>query len=154
MMEAVVFQMTWPGAPTVYYGDEAGLMGWTDPDSRRPFPWGKEDATLTELHRVLIGLRRTYPVLRSGSVDFLWTNHGFISYGRWDERQKVVVAINNNPKPIEVVLPVWKLGITKGQLMQLIVTCDDDFHRDIIWHPVVDGELRITVPGFGAMVLG
>jgi len=154
MMEAVVFQMTWPGAPTVYYGDEAGLMGWTDPDSRRPFPWGREDATLTELHRVLIGLRRAYPVLKSGSVDFLWTNHGFISYGRWDERQKVVVAINNNAKPVEVVLPVWKLGVTKGQLMQLIVTCDDGFHRDIIWHLVVDGELRLTVPGFGAMVLG
>jgi len=154
MMEAVVFQMTWPGAPTVYYGDEAGVMGWTDPDSRRTFPWGKEDATLTELHRVLIGLRRAYPVLKSGSVDFLWTNHGFISYGRWDERQKVVVAINNNAKPIEVILPVWKLGVTKGQLMQLIVTCDENFHRDVIWHPVVNGELKITVPGFGAMVLG
>jgi len=154
MMEAVVFQMTWPGAPTVYYGDEAGVMGWTDPDSRRSFPWGSEDTTLMELHRVLIGLRRAYPVLKSGSVDFLWTHHGFISYGRWDERQKIVVALNNNSKPIEVVLPVWKLGVTKGQLMQLIVTCDENFHRDVIWHPVVDGELRITVPGFGAMVLG
>jgi len=154
MMEAVVFQMTWPGAPTVYYGDEAGVMGWTDPDSRRPFPWGKEDATLTELHRTLIGLRRMYPVLKGGSVEFLWTNHGFLSYGRWDDRQKIVVAINNNPKPLEVVLPVWKLGVYGGQLMQLIVTCDDGFHRDSIWYPVSNGELRITVPGFGAVVLG
>ena len=37
--EAVLLQMTWPGAPTVYYGDEAGVTGWTDPDNRRPFPW-------------------------------------------------------------------------------------------------------------------
>ncbi len=36
-------QMTWPGAPTLYYGDEAGLCGWTDPDNRRPFPWGHEN---------------------------------------------------------------------------------------------------------------
>ena len=154
MMEAVVFQMTWPGAPTVYYGDEAGLMGWTDPDNRRAFPWGKEDETLTDLHRVLIGLRRAYPVLKSGSVDFLCTDHGFISYGRWDERQKIIVAINNNAKPIEVVLPVWKLGVMGGQMMQLVLTCDDGFHRDNIWHPVCDGELRITAPGHGAVVLG
>ena len=32
-MEAVVIQMTWPGAPTIYYGDEAGVCGFTDPDT-------------------------------------------------------------------------------------------------------------------------
>ena len=154
MMEAVVFQMTWPGAPTVYYGDEAGLTGWTDPDNRRPFPWGYEDTTLTELHRVMIGLRRAYPVLKTGCVDFLWMHHGFISYGRWDARQKVIVAINNNAMPKEVVLPVWKFGIIEGQLMQLIVTCDDNFHRDVVWHHVAAGELKLTVPGYGAIVLG
>jgi len=154
MMEAIVYQMTWPGAPTVYYGDEAGLAGWTDPDNRRPFPWGREDALLTELHRILIGLRRAYPVLTSGSVDFLLNTHGFISYGRWDARQKIVVAINNNASPIEVVLPVWKLGVIGGQLMQLIATYDDAFRTDIIWHPVGDGDLKITVPGFGAVMLG
>ena len=40
MKEAVVFQMTWPGAPTLYYGDEAGQVGFTDPDNRRTYPWG------------------------------------------------------------------------------------------------------------------
>mgnify|MGYP002224581700 FL=1 len=39
--EAVVVQMTWPGAPTIYYGDEAGLCGFTDPDNRRTYPWGE-----------------------------------------------------------------------------------------------------------------
>ena len=43
MREAVVMQMTWPGAPTVYYGDEAGVCGFTDPDNRRTYPWGHED---------------------------------------------------------------------------------------------------------------
>ncbi len=42
-------QMTWPGAPTIYYGDEAGVCGWTDPDSRRTYPWGGENL---ELNRV------------------------------------------------------------------------------------------------------
>ena len=154
MMEAVVFQMTWPGAPTIYYGDEAGLAGWTDPDNRRTFPWRKEDQRLTELHRALIGLRRVYTVLKTGSVDFLWSAHGFISYGRWDERQKLVVALNNNPSPIEVVLPVWKLGVVSGQMIQLLTAYNENFNQDNIWYNVNDGELRITVPGFGATVLG
>ena len=51
MREAVVMQMTWPGAPTVYYGDEAGVCGFTDPDNRRTYPWGHEDQELIAFHR-------------------------------------------------------------------------------------------------------
>ena len=46
--EAIVMQMTWPGAPTVYYGDEAGVCGFTDPDNRRTYPWGHEDQDLID----------------------------------------------------------------------------------------------------------
>ena len=49
MREAVVMQMTWVGAPTIYYGDEAGVCGFTDPDNRRTYPWGKEDQELSGL---------------------------------------------------------------------------------------------------------
>ena len=54
LREAVVMQMTWPGAPTVYYGDEAGMVGWTDPDNRRSYPWGKQDWELIELSLIHI----------------------------------------------------------------------------------------------------
>ena len=50
-MEAVIIQMTWPGAPTVYYGDEAGVCGFTDPDNRRTYPWGHEDKELIDFHK-------------------------------------------------------------------------------------------------------
>jgi len=153
MMEAVVFQMTWPGAPTVYYGDEAGLMGWTDPDNRRTFPWGKEDILLTDLHKALIALRKAYPVLRHGSVEFLWTNHGFLSFGRWDDKQKMVVAINNNPKPVDVPLPVWKLGISKGTMTQVITTGDNMFQETPRKYDVVNGEVSVSVSGYGAVIL-
>ena len=53
MKEAVVIQMTWPGAPTIYYGDEVGVAGWTDPDNRRTYPWGKEDIDLLEFIKQL-----------------------------------------------------------------------------------------------------
>ena len=46
MREAIIMQMTWPGALTLYYGDEAGLCGFTDPDNRRTYPWGRENRDL------------------------------------------------------------------------------------------------------------
>lgn len=54
MREAVAIQMTWVGAPTVYYGDEAGVCGFTDPDSRRTYPWGHEDQEMIAFHRDMI----------------------------------------------------------------------------------------------------
>ena len=51
MREAVAVQMTWVGAPTVYYGDEAGVCGFTDPDSRRTIPWGRKTENLAEISR-------------------------------------------------------------------------------------------------------
>ncbi|GFI62512.1 neopullulanase 2 [Clostridiales bacterium] len=56
MKEAVAFQFIWPGLPTLYYGDEAGATGWTDPDNRRTYPWGRENKQLIEFHKEVIKL--------------------------------------------------------------------------------------------------
>ena len=58
MREAVVLQMTWGGAPTVYYGDEAGVCGFTDPDNRRTYPWGHEDQMMIAFHRDMIKIHK------------------------------------------------------------------------------------------------
>ncbi|KYZ76205.1 hypothetical protein AXX12_07115 [Anaerosporomusa subterranea] len=63
---AVLWQMTFPGTPSVYYGDEAGLEGYRDPLNRRTYPWGQEDSTLVAWYRQLISLRNTYSVLQTG----------------------------------------------------------------------------------------
>jgi alpha-glucosidase len=153
LMEAIVFQMTWPGAPTIYYGDEAGLAGWTDPDNRRTFPWGKEDIVLIELHKKLISLRKKYSALRDGSVEFIWSNHGFVSFGRWDDNAKIVVAINNNNRPMEVSLPVWKIGISGGYVTECISTGGSTFREPAKRYFVSRGELKVIVPIHGSMVL-
>ena len=67
--EAVVIQMTWIGAPTIYYGDEAGVCGFTDPDSRRTYPWGHEDQELIRFHKDIIRLRKVNGELRDGSLN-------------------------------------------------------------------------------------
>ena len=64
LREAVAIQMTWPGAPTVYYGDEAGVCGFTDPDNRRTYPWGHEDQYLVQFYRDAIRMHRELPVLK------------------------------------------------------------------------------------------
>ncbi|MDO5476501.1 MAG: glycoside hydrolase family 13 protein [Eubacteriales bacterium] len=83
MRQAVLLQMTWTGAPTIYYGDEAGMGGFTDPDNRRTFPWGHEDQQLIAYHKLLISLRRKSPALRRGSLLRLPDNDGILAYARF-----------------------------------------------------------------------
>ena len=71
LREAVVMQMTWPGAPTVYYGDEAGVCGFTDPDNRRTYPWGNEDKELIEFHKEMIAIHKENEEFIKGSLKFL-----------------------------------------------------------------------------------
>ena len=92
---AVLVQMTWPGAPTIYYGDEAGVCGWTDPDCRRTYPWGHEDLELIEFHRYLIGIRKKNKVFRNGSFKPLLAENGMIAYGRFDADEQGVVVVNS-----------------------------------------------------------
>ena len=63
---AAVFQMMYPGAPSIYYGDEAGMEGFRDPFNRRTYPWGREDAGLLGIFQSLGRLRASTPVLRTG----------------------------------------------------------------------------------------
>lgn len=60
------WQFTLPGAPSIYYGDEAGLRGGKDPDNRRTYPWGQEDLDLLAWYRQLAALRRRHAALRTG----------------------------------------------------------------------------------------
>ena len=124
MREAVLIQMTWPGAPTIYYGDEAGLVGWTDPDNRRPYPWGREDADLIALHRALIALRKRHPALKSGSVQPLSAGDGYIAYARFDERGPVIVACNNAGTAQTLSLPLAAAGVPEGAAMRCIFATD------------------------------
>jgi glycosidase len=93
-----IMQMTMPGAPTVYYGDEVGLTGDTDPDDRRPFPWDSMDTEMLGHYQALIGLRNGHSFLRTGSFDRLYTHNddGTYAYGRKDASGAAVVAVNSD----------------------------------------------------------
>jgi hypothetical protein len=101
-----IMQMTMPGAPTIYYGDEVGLTGDTDPDDRRPFPWNDIDTVLLSHYQALIDLRNAHSSLRTGSFDRLYTHndHGTYAYGRKDATGAAVVAVNRDTAPHELTI--------------------------------------------------
>ena len=153
--EAVVIQMTWPGSPTIYYGDEAGVVGWTDPDSRRTYPWDRENRGLIELHRSLATLRARYAVLRRGSVKPLCAGYGLIAYARFDATGWLAVACNNTGRPMSVALPLRDIGVPDGaRALNVFSTNRDGFDpSEVFAGSVRDGALNITVAGRGAVVI-
>ena len=112
--EAVVIQMTWPGAPTIYYADEAGQIGWTDPDNRRTYPWGNEDRELIAFHKALTAMRKDFPVLAKGSVKPLYSASGIIVYARFNGESTAIIACSNNSAEKHISFDVSSLGIRDG----------------------------------------
>ncbi len=152
-MEAVVFQMTWPGAPTVYYGDEAGLKGWTDPDNRRTYPWGEEDAMFLDFHKEAIKMHKNHTALRTGSLEFLNVDYGVISFGRWDDRDKIAVALNNTDDIKHVIIPVWRIGIHSGEMEVLLSTDGFSFRTEKVKYKVNHGFVTVFLPKYSSIVL-
>ena len=154
MREAVVMQMTWVGAPTVYYGDEAGLCGFTDPDNRRTYPWGKEDQELLSFHKEAICIHKDNPVLAHGSTCFLTLENQLVSYGRFDEETQIVVVVNNSREEREVNIPVWKASVPPLCAMErLMLTLENGFSTNDAIYEVRNGILYLKLPPVCSMIL-
>ena len=67
---AALVLYAFPGSPTVYYGDEAGMEGFEDPFNRRTYPWGHEDTALLDWFRTLGRLRAERESLQSGGITY------------------------------------------------------------------------------------
>ncbi len=154
MREAVVIQMTWIGAPTIYYGDEAGVCGWTDPDNRRTYPWGREDKGLIALHRELIAIHKAYQALRTGSLKFVYGAYGVIGFGRFNEEEQFVILVNNNDYEVNVQVSVWQLGVLPGRaLVRMLYTNTQGFGVDMALYYPEDGILSMRLWPFSSIVL-
>lgn len=154
MMAGVMIQMTWPGAPTVYYGDEVGVCGWTDPDNRRTFPWGKEDKELFEFHKEMIRIHKDYDVLRTGALIYLISEAGMIGYGRFTANECVCVLVQTTEQKKTVRVPVWRLGMPDGSFMASMMSCGTEgFSIEAKLYKVKDGCIEVEVMPEGGIVL-
>ncbi len=162
MREAVVMQMTWVGAPTVYYGDEAGVCGFTDPDNRRTYPWGHENQELIAFHREMIRIHKEHPALRTGSLNILNGSirvpnddeHNILVYGRFQGEDRIVVAVNNRCELVQVTIPVWLAEVpAKCRMKKLMYSYQDGYSVDYEEYLVEDGEVVVNMGAYSALVL-
>lgn len=146
---AMVFQFTYIGTPTIYYGDEYGMQGGNDPDDRRTFDWAK--ATLADppvaLAHELIAIRRRYTALRTGSFMTLGTDDAddVYMYGRFDARHRIAVVLNAGASRQSVTVPVGELSMIDGSTVK-------DLLSDATY-VIAHGEAKVAVPADSAVIL-
>ena len=127
--QGVVMQMTLPGAPTLYYGDEAGVCGWTDPDNRRTYPWGYENFEILEFYRETIAIHRQHKVFKTGSYKPLVEQRDLLCYGRFDMDNAAFVAINTSDTDKTVLIPTWTLGVEDGESFERLIETSREFYN-------------------------
>lgn len=98
---ATLLQFTLPGVPCVYYGDEVGLEGLQDPFNRRCYPWGKENKYILSYYKALARLRKNN-LFAEGKYKCLIHDDGVFAFKRYDDKSKLIVAINLSQKPITI----------------------------------------------------
>lgn len=117
---ATLFQMTYTGAPSIYYGDEIGMAGHHDPSNRDAFPWHKTASWDTELlhdFQRFIALRKSCTALRRGTFRFLHANSGVVAYVRSLGSERVVVALNTSTSTRHVDIALHGADIPDGTIL-------------------------------------
>src|SRR5919108_1109157 len=155
-----LLQFTTPGAPMIYYGDEAGINapgrgGFGDPYNRAPYPWtdesgnvntyGPADQVLIDWYSTLATMRQRWPALRSGSLTPLFTNASVYGFARVAAPHRpVVVALNKGGQAASVRLPVRGLYPNGATLENVFEGSRQQ---------VSGGTVVVTVPPVGGIVL-
>ena len=152
--QGVVMQMTWPGAPTIYYGDEAGVCGFTDPDNRRTYPWGRENKELLAFHKEMIRIHKQEKPLRKGSIKLLYAERNVLAYARFQEDEQIIVILNNSKDLKELTVPVWFAGVPKqGRMERLMYTYEEGYTTEYDEVIVENGEIVSNMGRHSAIVM-
>ncbi len=142
----LTWQMTVPGAPCIYYGDEAGVLGGKDPDNRRTFPWGHEDQEILGWTKELAALRRRHDALQTGRFIPLYADGDVIAYarsieggrdvfGKESEDGFFVIVMNRNTTALRTI-SIYTKGLAYGKMKDAL---------DPRMKPVQSTNSRITL---------
>ena len=128
-----------PGSPTLFYGDEAGMQGFEDPLNRGTYPWGREDTGLLDFFRALGRLRKERRSLQSGSLTYIYAQGGGLVITREHEGETTMIALNAGDEALTLTLP-WPRG-----------TAEDGLTGQRFL--AVNGQLRLSLPPLDGVVL-
>jgi glycosidase len=141
---ATLLLLTFPGAPSIYYGDEVGLPGGVDPDSRRGFPleadWNQE---ILNIYRQLIALRHKHPALRTGDYEVIFARGELYIFARTLDTDKLIIAVNAGTAMTTAKLDITRLQTQPNQ----VVYGAAEFE----WR---GEQFSLTVPGRTGCILG
>ncbi len=145
----LIFQMTYVGTPTIYYGDEYGMQGGADPDNRRTFDWSQATTvnSAVALTQKLIAIRTQYAALRTGSFMTLLTDdtHHIYAFGRFNASHRIAVVLNNDSTSHTVTIPAWQLSMPNGSTVTDLLNGGT--------YTVQNGNVTVTVDGhYGAIL--
>ncbi len=144
----VLFQMTAPGAPCIYYGDEIGLSAADDPSCREAFPWHREemwDRDLLTFYRQATALRHAYPVLRTGTFTPAYAENDVYAFSRKLNEQEALVVFNTSTRETTRTIPVKELeAVTFNQVWP---------ETDGKTYSVSGGHVEVPLPAREAVVM-
>jgi glycosidase/fibronectin type 3 domain-containing protein len=160
---AAMIQMTMPGAPTIYYGDEVALTGDDDPDDRRTYPWGDKqarddgdtrspDQDMLAYYSRLTELRQDNGALIDGDLRFLLIDdgNGTLAYGRKHENSAAIVAINSSKQQRSLTIPVAGYLPNTTQLAGVAGCGTDQYPPEFA---VANGQITLTLPALCSITL-
>jgi 4-alpha-glucanotransferase len=153
---AALIQFTFPGVPCVYYGDEAGAEGHSDPQNRRPFPWGDENRELTKWYQALAELRQSEPVLRTGRWVPLSAGPDVFAFGRRTDAGRdglgeihtdtaALVFVNRTPRMVDWLIDVS--AVCAGPLREIFGPGRE------LHFPDEKGLLPVTLAPYSSQIL-
>ncbi len=140
LMLGALLLYTFPGSPTVYYGDEAGMEGYEDPLNRRTFPWGQEDEGLLRWYRRLGQLRGGRPSLQRGDICYLYADGSGLALRRQWDGEVTTAAMNSGKEPLTMTLS-WPHPIATDAMTGQQFLADHGTVRLIL--PPVSGVLLV-----------
>jgi hypothetical protein len=136
---ATLILFTFPGTPSIYYGDEALMEGWEDPFNRSTYPWGKEDPDLKGHFTRLGNLRKETPALNRGAIRYLYSKGPLLIYAREEGETRYVTVVNASEEPVTLDLP-WTLGSAEDLLSGRTIPCKNC-------------KLPLALPPYGGLLL-
>jgi alpha-glucosidase len=144
MKLAVTLLFAYPGVPCVYYGDEIGLEGSSDPDCRRCFNWHRSEwkLELFEHYRALIKLRKERREWREGAYQTLALSDDWLAFARYTQQQATIFIVNRGAG-VEVEIPVWQLPPAESR-WRLPDGAEIESSR---------GKLSVSAPAGGSVIL-